>query len=332
MNAVPSSNPKSTPVLSRDEVAKIYRRPLLELVFDAAQVHRAHHESYDVQCSSLLNIKSGSCPEDCSYCSQSAHNDTSLESEPLMELDAVVRAAKNAQKNGADRFCMGAAWRGVADNKEFDQVIDMVKEVKSLGLETCATLGLMNEEQAHKLKEAGLDYYNHNLDTSRDYYDKVITTRTYDDRLDTLAAVRAAGLKTCCGGILGLGESEDDRIDLLHELHSLETVPESVPINALVPIEGTPLETTEPLAWDQMVRCVATARILMPKSKVRLSAGRKSMTDEGQTLCFLAGANSIFLGDKLLTTDNATVTDDTQLFDKLGLKPIVSACETTFTV
>jgi biotin synthase len=323
---------KTSPTYSREEAAAIYRRPLLELVFDAARVHREHHESYEVQCSSLLNIKSGSCPEDCGYCSQSAHNNTSLESEPLMELDSVLKAATNAKANGADRFCMGAAWRGVADNKDFDRVLNMVSGVKALGLETCATLGLMNVEQAHKLKEAGLDYYNHNLDTSREYYDKVITTRSYDDRLDTLAAVRESGMKMCCGGILGMGESEDDRINLLHELHGLEPAPESVPINALVAIEGTPLEDAPPISWDQMLRSVATARILMPTSKVRLSAGRTAMSEESQTLCFLAGANSIFLGDKLLTTNNVTVDDDSALFAKLGLKPIAEPCEKTFTV
>jgi biotin synthase len=332
MTRTKSDVQSQSPILSRKQVAAIYHRPLLELVFSAAKVHRQHHDSYEVQCSSLLNIKSGSCPEDCSYCSQSAHNDTSLESEPLMELEAVVRAAKNASANGADRFCMGAAWRGVADNKEFDQVLEMVQEVKSLGLETCATLGLMNVEQARRLKEAGLDYYNHNLDTSRDYYDQVITTRSYDDRLETLAAVREAGMKMCCGGILGLGESEDDRINLLHELHSLAPAPESVPINALVAIPGTPLENTAPVSWDQMLRSVATARILMPLSKVRLSAGRKSMTEEAQALCFLAGANSIFLGDKLLTTANATVDDDSALFDKLGLKSIAEPCQSSYSV
>lgn len=319
-NMAPS--PSTTSNLSRESVSEIYRRPLMELVFQAAQVHREHHAPNSIQCSTLLSIKTGSCAEDCSYCSQSARNDSSLEPERLMDKEAVIAAAQSAKAKGSDRFCMGAAWRSIKDNADFDCVLEMVSSVKDLGLETCLTAGMLEPHQADKLRDAGLDYYNHNLDTSPEFYDQVVTTRTYEDRLETLAAVRVAGIKVCCGGILGMGESEEDRIGLIHELARQSPPPESVPINALVPIPGTPLAENPPLPWDQMVRAVATARILMPQSCIRLSAGRAAMTEEGQALCFLAGANSVFMGDKLLTTSNATETEDAALFRKLGVEPL----------
>ena len=305
--------------LGRAEVAALYRKPLLELVFEAAIVHRAHHNPAEVQCATLLSIKTGACAEDCKYCSQSARYETGLEREKLLDADSVERAARAAQAAGADRFCMGAAWRGPRDGRDFDSVLEMVRRVKALGLETCATLGMLTPEQARRLAVAGLDYYNHTLDTSPEYYGEIITTRTYQDRLDTLAEVRAAGMKVCCGGILGMGESEEDRVGLLHELARQNPPPESVPINALVPIAGTPLGDSAPLPWDQMLRAVATARVLMPKSYVRLSAGREAMSEELQALCFLAGANSIFLGDRLLTAPNRGRADDAALLAKLGL-------------
>ncbi|MDA1260357.1 MAG: biotin synthase BioB [Planctomycetota bacterium] len=306
----------------RDRVGVIYRRPLLELVFEAASVHRAHHDPAEVQCATLLSIKTGACPEDCKYCSQSAHYDTGLERETLMEPNEVVAAAERARAAGADRFCMGAAWRGPRDGRDFDSVLDMVQRVKALGLETCATLGMLTAEQATRLAAAGLDYYNHNLDTSPEYYGEVISTRTWQDRLDTLAEVRASGMKVCCGGILGMGESEEDRIGLLHALAEQDPPPESVPINALVPMAGTPLGDVAPLPWDQLLRAVATARILMPRAWVRLSAGRESMSEEQQALCFLAGANSIFLGERLLTAPNRGRADDAALLAKLGLRSV----------
>jgi biotin synthase len=307
---------------TRELVTHLYQRPLLDLVFESASVHRKHNDASQVQCSSLLSIKTGACPEDCGYCSQSAHHNSGLEREKLMDPETVVKNAKIAKDSGADRFCMGAAWREVRDGKDFEAVLEMVAQVKSLGLETCATLGMLKPEQAQRLANAGLDYYNHNLDTSREHYSEVITTRTYDDRLVTLAIAREAGLKLCCGGILGIGESQEDRIGLLLELASQSPPPESVPINVLVPIVGTPMEKAEPLPWEELVRAVSVARILMPTSWVRLSAGRESLTEEAQTLCFLAGANSIFLGDRLLTTPNRTQNSDQALFDKLGLNPI----------
>lgn len=308
--------------LTLDEVAELYRRPLLDLVFEAARIHRAHHNPRVVQCSTLLSIKTGACQEDCSYCSQSAHNTTDVELEKLLELDTVVDAATEAKRGGADRFCMGAAWRQVKDNADFERVLEMVRQVKALDLETCATLGMVTKEQAEKLRDAGLDYYNHNLDTSPEYYGEVITTRTYEDRLRTLAVVRSVGMKVCCGGILGMGESEDDRIGLIQQLAMQDPYPESVPINTLIPVEGTPLADTPPLPWTELLRAVAVCRILMPKSMVRLSAGRSGMSEESQALCFLAGANSIFLGDQLLTAPNRSKNADVELFDKLGLEGI----------
>ena len=311
--------PRSSAALTPGDVASVYRMPLLELVGHAGDVHRQHFDPKDLQCSALLSIKTGACPEDCAYCPQSAHHGTELEHEALLSVDQVKEAATRAKANGADRFCMGAAWRDVRDGEGFDRVLDMVREVKDLGLETCATLGMVTPRQAARLREAGLDYYNHNLDTSREHYDKIISTRTYDERLETLSTVRDAGLAVCCGGIVGLGESEDDRIGLLHELASQSPHPESVPINALVAVRGTPLEDQPPIAWDVLVRTIATARVFMPASMVRLSAGRTSLSEEAQALCFLAGANSIFLGDQLLTTPNPKPDADRALRDKLGL-------------
>ncbi len=310
---------------SREEVAELYRQPLLDLVFQAAQVHRAHHDPAEVQCSALLSIKTGACSEDCHYCAQSAHYDTGLERERLLTPEEVEAEAKRARAAGADRFCMGAAWRGPRDGRDFESVLEMVRRVKALGLETCATLGMLTEEQAARLAEAGLDYYNHNLDTSPEYYPEIITTRTYADRLATLARARAHGMKLCCGGILGMGESEEDRIGLLHQLALQDPPPESVPINGLVPIPGTPLADAEPLGWETWVRAVATARILMPESIVRLSAGRESLSEEAQALCFLAGANSIFIGDRLLTTANRDRGSDAGLLARLGLRAVRTA-------
>jgi biotin synthase len=297
-------------------------RPLLELVFEAARVHRAHHDPRRVQCSELLSIKTGGCPEDCGYCSQSAHHDTRLERRPLLELAEVAAAAGAAKRAGADRFCLGAAWREARDGPEFERVLEMIGAVKELGLETCATLGMLDPRQAERLKAAGLDYYNHNLDTGRSHYDRIVGTRGYDERLATLRAVRAAGLRVCCGGILGMGETRAVRAELLWELASLEPQPESVPINALVPVAGTPLAGAEPLDWTELVRAVAAARILMPRAAVRLSAGRGGLHEAAQALCFLAGANSIFVGDELLTTPNPDPESDAALLAKLGLEPL----------
>jgi len=305
----------------RTEAARLFELPLLELVFRAAAVHREHHDPRDIQRSTLLSIKTGGCPEDCGYCPQSAHYATGLEREPLMDVAAVARAARTAKAQGADRFCIGAAWREVRDGVEFDTVLGMVEAIKGEGLETCATLGMMREDHAARLRDAGLDYYNHNLDSSASFYGRIITTRTYQDRLDTLAAARAAGLKLCCGGIVGMGESDGDRIDLLATLASLDPPPESVPLNSLVPAEGTPLAGRAPVAWHEMVRVVAVARLLMPRSRIRLSAGRLAMSEEAQALCFLAGANSIFLGDRLLTTPNAEPDADERLLGMLGAHP-----------
>lgn len=305
--------------LSREDVAELYHRPLLELVFQAAVVHREHHDPTKVQCSTLLSIKTGACPEDCSYCPQAARYNTGVERQQLMEVDDVVDRARCAKEGGADRFCMGAAWREAKDGPEFDRLLDMVREVKALGLETCLTVGMLDGEQAQALKDAGLDYYNHNLDTSREHYEKIITTRTYDDRLNTLRAVRDAGMNVCCGGIVGLGETDDDRIGLLHTLATLDPYPESVPINALVRVDGTPLAEQDHVGWDVLVRTVAAARVLMPRARVRLSAGRTELSDEAQALCFLAGASSIFLGGRLLTTPNPAEDQDAALLSKLGL-------------
>lgn len=301
-----------------DAARELFAMPFPELLYQAQTVHRAHFDPTDVQLSTLMNIKTGACPEDCGYCSQSARYKTGLKAEPLVDLDAVLEAAARARDAGASRFCMGAAWRNPKD-RDLPRVTEMIRGVKALGLETCATLGMLGEGQAEALKEAGLDYYNHNIDTSRDYYPEVITTRTFDDRLDTLARVREAGISVCCGGIVGMGESNDDRLDMLVTLANLDPAPESVPINQLVPADGTPLAGRAPLDAFDLVRLVAVARIMMPTSRVRLSAGRKALTDADQALCFLAGANSIFYGEKLLTTDNADVEADQALFARLGI-------------
>ena len=305
---------------TREEVRALFDLPFPELMFRAQSVHRTHFEPGEVQISTLLSIKTGGCPEDCAYCPQSAAYDTGVRAEKLMPLDTVLAEARAARDAGASRFCMGAAWRSPKD-RELEQVCAMVEGVKALGLETCATLGMLSAAQALRLKEAGLDYYNHNLDSSPEFYEKIITTRTYQDRLDTLGAVRDAGLKVCCGGIVGMGESSTDRASLLLTLANLPEHPESVPINQLVKVPGTPLHGTADVDPFDFVRTIAVARLLMPRSHVRLSAGRQEMSDEMQALCFLAGANSIFYGEKLLTTGNPDVERDRQLFARLGVKP-----------
>jgi biotin synthase len=302
------------------EAHELFRLPFNDLLFHAQRVHRRHFDPNQVQVSTLLSIKTGGCPEDCAYCPQSIRYDTGVEREALLELDAVVAAAMQAKADGATRFCMGAAYRGPKP-RQLERITDMVREVRALGLETCATLGMLEPAQARELKEAGLDYYNHNLDTSEAFYGEIITTRSYQDRLDTLAAVREAGLNVCCGGILGMGESESDRIALLHTLATLPQHPESVPINQLVQVAGTPMHGLPPLDPLDLVRTIATGRLLMPRSYLRLSAGRMEMNDAVQALCFLAGANSIFHGEKLLTTPNPGRTHDQTLFDRLGLSP-----------
>lgn len=306
---------------SREEVKEIWKTPLLDLIFKSGQVHRVYHPQREVQVCTLLSIKTGGCPENCGYCAQSSRYQTGLEREKLHTLETVIEKAKEAKKGGASRFCLGAGWRGPRDGQSFDRVIEMVKEVNKLGMEVCCTLGMLSQEQADRLKEAGLFAYNHNLDTSEAYYPKVVTTRTYQDRLETLEKVRKAGISVCCGGILGLGESEEDRIDLLHTLATLPEHPESVPINALEPISGTPMENNPPVSSWEMIRMVAVARILMPKSMIRLTAGREKMSGAEQALCFLAGANSIFSGPKLLTVSNCEFKEDESLFEILGLLP-----------
>ena len=304
---------------SRAEVEGLLALPLLDLLLQAQRVHREHHVANTVQMSTLLSIKTGACPEDCAYCPQSVRYETGLEREALMELATVRERAQRAKAAGATRFCMGAAYRS-PKAKELQVIGAMVREVRALGMETCATLGMLTPEQALELKAAGLDYYNHNLDTSEEFYGEIITTRTYQDRLDTLAAVRAADLKVCCGGILGMGESPADRAELLRTLANLPEHPESVPINQLVQVAGTPLAGSASLDPFEFVRAIAVARLLMPRSHVRLSAGRETMSDEMQALCFMAGANSIFYGEKLLTTGNPDVERDRRLFERLGLK------------
>jgi biotin synthase len=306
-------------------IREIYDLPLPELLFRAQETHRRHHDSGAVQLCTLLSVKTGRCPEDCKYCPQSARYHTGLEPEPLLDPEEIVASARAAQAGGASRFCMGAAWREVRDGPQFDSLLTSIAGVSALGLEVCCTLGMVNEAQAVQLKEAGCSVYNHNLDTSREYYPEIISTRTYDDRLATLAAVRRGGLQVCSGGILGMGESVDDRLELLRELASLDPQPDSVPINALVPVAGTPLENAAPVDPIEFVRIIATARILMPRAMVRLSAGRAEMSDELQALCYVAGANSIFLGEKLLTTPNPERSDDRRLLARLGLHPLEAA-------
>ena len=304
-----------------DEIKNIYDTPLLELIYNAATIHKNYNDTAEVQVCTLLSIKTGGCSEDCAYCPQAARYNTGVNVHALMKQEEVLSYARKAKEAGSTRFCMGAAWREVRDNRDFDRVIDMVKGVNEMGMEVCCTLGMLTETQAQKLADAGLYAYNHNLDTSSEYYEAIITTRTYEDRLQTLENVRKAGVSVCCGGIVGLGETKEDRIKMLHTLATMPEHPESVPINALVPVAGTPLEhNTKVDIWD-MVRMIATARILMPKAMVRLSAGRTSMSVAEQALCFMAGANSIFAGDKLLTTPNPTFDEDNAMFQLLGLKP-----------
>jgi biotin synthase len=304
-----------------EEIQEIYNMPLLELIYRAATVHRQYNETGEVQVCTLLSIKTGGCSEDCAYCPQAARYHTDVQVHALMKQEEVMEYAAKAKAAGSTRFCMGAAWREVRDNRDFDRVLDMVKGVNAMGMEVCCTLGMLTEEQAAKLADAGLYAYNHNLDTSSEYYGEIITTRTYEDRLQTLDNVRKAGVSVCCGGIIGLGETHEDRIKMLHTLSTMPEHPESVPVNALVAIAGTPLEHNEKVdTWD-MVRMIATARILMPKAMVRLSAGRTSMSTSDQALCFMAGANSIFAGDKLLTTPNPSFDEDNAMFQLLGLTP-----------
>lgn len=306
---------------TRAEIADIYNSPVLDLMYRAATVHRQHHDPQEVQVCTLLSVKTGGCPEDCAYCPQAARYHTAVKVHKLMEVDEVLTAAQRAKDTGSTRFCMGAAWREVRDNRDFDKVLEMVEGVNDMGLEVCCTLGMLTESQAQKLKDAGLYAYNHNLDTSEEYYGDIISTRTYDDRLDTLGHARKAGISVCSGGIIGMGESDQDRIGMLHTLATLPQHPESVPVNALVPVEGTPLEDQPRVSVWEMIRMIATARIIMPKAMVRLSAGRVRMNTEEQALCFLAGANSIFAGDKLLTTPNPDGDQDQQLFQTLNIRP-----------
>lgn len=303
---------------SREEIASLFNLPFNDLMFQAQTVHRQNFDANAIQVSTLLSIKTGNCPEDCSYCSQSVHNQTALTPEKKIALEKVIEAAKAARDSGASRFCMGAAWRN-PNERDMPYVLDLVKEVKSMGLETCMTLGMLTSNQAERLADAGLDYYNHNLDTSREHYSHIIRTRTFDDRLDTLAHVRASGMKVCSGGIVGLGESRNDRVGLLHELSTLPIHPESVPLNLLVAVEGTPLGDTPQLPILEWIKTIAVARIIMPQSYVRLSAGREGLSDSEQAMAFLAGANSIFYGEKLLTTPNADSSRDDRLFETLGL-------------
>lgn len=305
---------------SKEYVSEIYNLPLLELVYKAQTIHREFQPLNKVQLCTLGNIKSGNCPEDCKYCPQSSRYNTEIEKYKLLSTEDVLKEAKAAKEGGSTRFCMGAAWRNAPENEEFDKVLELVKEVKNLGMEACCTLGMLTKEQAVKLKDAGLTAYNHNLDTSEEFYKEIITTRTYKDRLETIQHVSDAGIQVCSGGILGLGETSEDRVELLRTLANLDPQPESIPINVLVKVEGTPLDKNNDIDPFDMVRSIATARILVPKARVRLSAGRLNMTDELQALCFMAGANSIFTGEKLLTTDNPSFKRDKELLEKLKIE------------
>ena len=307
---------------SDEQIQAIHDLPFPDLLFQAQLVHRRYHDPQKVQLCTLLSIKTGGCPEDCSYCPQSAYYESGVPSQELLDLEQVLEAARQARRHGSTRFCMGAAWREVRQGAEFERVLEMVRQVRELGMEVCCTLGMLNSDQAKRLAEAGLTAYNHNLDTGPDYYDQIITTRTYEDRLRTLEIVREAGVSVCCGGILGMGESVRDRIALLRVLSHMNPQPESVPINALVRVKGTPLGDRSPVDPIEIVRIIATARIVLPKSRVRLSAGRTEMSVETQALCFVAGANSIFSGEKLLTTPNPDLYHDRDLLDKLGLSPL----------
>ena len=306
---------------TKEEITEIYNTPLMELIYQAATVHREYHETGEVQVCTLLSIKTGGCSEDCSYCPQSARYNTGVNNEKLMPKEMILAAAERAKEAGSTRFCMGAAWRSARQNKDFDEVLDVVSGVADLGLEVCATLGMLTDDQAAKLKEAGLYAYNHNLDSSEDFYKKIITTRTYEDRLDTIKKVQDNNISVCSGGIVGMGETHEDRIGLLYTLSNLDEHPESVPVNALIAVDGTPMEGQPKVPSWEMARMIATARILMPESMVRLSAGRVRMTFEEQALCFMAGANSIFTGEKLLTTDNNEIDEDMHMFELFGLTP-----------
>ena len=325
MSAIMNQSNKQNETLRQDwtvdEIAALFELPFNDLLFEAQTTHRKNFDANAVQVSTLLSIKTGKCSEDCGYCPQSVRYDTELEVEPLLPIEEVIAAAKVAKDNGSSRFCMGAAWRSPKD-RDIAPVVDMIKKVKAMGLETCVTLGMLTDKQTEELKDAGLDYYNHNLDTSPEYYGEVITTRTYQDRLDTIQRVRNAGMNVCCGGIVGMGESRRDRVGLFQELANQEQHPESVPINMLVRVAGTPMENGDDLDPLEFIRSVAVARVMMPKSYVRLSAGREKMSDEMQAMCFFAGANSIFYGDKLLTTPNPETNDDMKLFERLGIKAI----------
>ncbi len=311
-------NPKYN---TKEAALELYNKPLMELMFQAATVHREHHNPLEVQMSTLVSIKTGGCPEDCGYCPQSMKYHTDLEVQAMMPVKEVVDLAKNAKINGSSRVCMGAAWRNVRDNRDFDKVVEMVQEINGMGMEVCATLGMLDEKQAERLKNAGLYAYNHNLDSSQEFYKDIISTREYQERIDTIANARNAGISVCSGGIIGMGETTEDRIGMLMTYVHMEQPPESIPINALVAVEGTPLEEQKPVpVWD-MVRMVATSRIMFPESIIRLSAGRTEMSHEGQALCFMSGASSIFAGDKLLTTPNPEFNEDSNLFKILGLTP-----------
>lgn len=304
-----------------EEIEKIYNKPLLELIYDAATIHRQWHDTGEIQVCTLLSIKTGGCPEDCSYCPQSARYQTSVDAEPMLDIDVILDSAKKAKKAGSTRFCMGAAWRNARKSKDFDKVVNVVREITDMEMEVCCTLGMLTDDQAGKLKEAGLYAYNHNLDSSEDFYNRIISTRTYEDRLETLNTVRNNDISVCCGGIIGMGETDRDRIELIHNLATMPEHPESVPVNALIAVEGTPMENQPPVPWHEMARMIATARITMPSSMVRLSAGRVNMSIEEQAHCFMAGANSIFTGEKLLTTCNNDLGEDMEMFELLGLKP-----------
>ncbi len=306
---------------TREEILEIYNLPMMDLLFRAAQVHRENHDPNVVQVSTLISIKTGGCPEDCSYCPQAARYHTDIEGNNLMSVDQVKQKALQAKNSGSSRVCMGAAWRNVKDGSEFDEVLEMVRTINKLDMEVCCTLGMVTENQAQRLGEAGLYAYNHNLDSSEEHYEKIISTRAYQDRIDTISNIRKTNVTVCSGGIIGMGESVEDRAGMLVALTTLNPHPESVPINALVPVAGTPLESQELVDIWEMVRMVATARIVLPETQVRLSAGRTNMSEEGQALCFLAGANSIFAGEKLLTTPNPDANEDMKMFEKLGLKP-----------
>ena len=302
------------------QVEAIYLQSINDLIYQSHSIHRHHHDPNTIQKSTLLSIRTGACPEDCGYCAQSSKYKTGLQSEKLMSKERVLCEAKSAKRRGSTRFCMGSSGTRIRDNKEFYSILEMIKEVKSLGMETCVTLGMVTLEQANRLKEAGLDYYNHNIDTSREHYSKVVTTRSFDERLETLYNIRSANIHTCTGGILGMGEKQCDRISFLYELYSLPTHPASVTINRLIPIPGTPMADEKPISGLEIVRTIATARILMPQSAIRLSSGRESMSEELHALCFFSGVNSIFSGDKLLTTNNSDRSRDRQIFSNLGLK------------